>query len=111
MVVDLLNDTVCYVRYLSRQKRLVVTDSQTANGVMGSDKDTVYHLEGTINNFPDEKITVAVIEIGTEEYNALANQFAIQAKENANLRNRLASMEEQLSTTNDLLTQLLAKLS
>ena len=44
---------------------------------MGSDKNTIYHLEGTVNNFPDEKITVTVTEIGAEEYNALATQFAI----------------------------------
>lgn len=111
MVVDIFKEQPRYIRYLTNSKRAIAVQKNAANGVMGSDKNTIYHLEGTINNFPDEKITVTVTEIGAEEYNALATQFAIQAKENANLRKRLANVEEQLSTTNDLLTQLLAKLS
>lgn len=110
MVVDLLEEKVCYVRYLPRSKRLIVTDSQSANGVRGSDNDTVYHLQGTVSTFPEEKVSVQVIEITPEEYEVLANQFAIQAKENNDLRNRLNHVEEQLSTTNDLLKMVLQKL-
>ena len=110
MVVDLLKEKVCYVRYLPRSKRLIVTDSQSANGVKVSDNNTIYHLQGTVSTFPDEKITVQVVEITQEEYDALAGQFAIQAKENEDLRNRLNHVEDQLSTTNSLLEKLLAKL-
>lgn len=111
MVVDLLPEEVCYVRYLSKQKRTVVTDSQSANGVMGSDKNTIYHLQGTKNTFPDEKISVRVVKISFEEYEVLANKFSIQEKENANLRDRLTHVEDQLATTNSLLEKLLEKLS
>lgn len=110
MVVDLLPQEVCYVRYLPRAKRLIVTDSQSANGVKGSDNNTIYHLQGTISTFPEEKTSVQVIEITPEEYEVLASQFAIQAKENEELRGRLTHVEEQLSTTNNLLAKLLAKL-
>lgn len=110
MVVDLLPGEVCYVRYLPRAKRLVVTDSQSANGVKGSDNNTVYHLQGTISTFPEAKTSVQAIEISPEEYEALSTQFSIQSKENESLRNRLNHVEDQLSTTNNLLAKLLAKL-
>lgn len=35
MLVDLLSD-VQWIRYLPRQKRVVMTDRQSANGVMGN---------------------------------------------------------------------------
>ena len=42
MLIDLLTE-VQWVRYLPKQKRMVVTDSQSANGILGSDKNAVYH--------------------------------------------------------------------
>lgn len=110
MVVDLLKEEVCYVRYLPRSKRLIVTDSQSANGVKGSDNNTIYHLQGTESTFPEEKTSVLVVEITPEEYEVLANKFSIQEKENANLRDRLTHVEDQLATTNSLLEKLLEKL-
>ena len=111
MVVDLLPKEVCYVRYLPRSKRLVVTDSQSANGVKGSDNNTIYHLQGTISTFPEEKTSVLVVKITPEEYEVLANKFSIQEKENAYLREEVATMRAELSSTNDLLKQILTKLS
>lgn len=111
MVVDLLPEEVCYVRYLSRQKRVVITDSQSANGVMGSDKNTIYHLQGTTSTFPEEKTTVRVVEITPAEYDVLAEQFSIQVKENAALRDEVAALKTQIASNNELLAQILAKLS
>ena len=59
---------------------------------------------------PDEKISVRVVKISFEEYEVLANKFSIQEKENANLRDRLTHVEDQLATTNSLLEKLLEKL-
>jgi len=36
IVIDILRK-VCYVRYLSKSKRWVITDPQSAHGVRGSD--------------------------------------------------------------------------
>ena len=61
MIVDLLRE-VCYIRYLPRQARAVVVDKGNANGIMGSDKNTMYHLAGTQSTFTEGIKTVEVNE-------------------------------------------------
>ena len=85
MVTDLV-PRLNYVRYLVRAQRWVQTDSQAANGLLGSDGNTIYHLQGTTKTYPEQQLTVVPVEIGEEEYSHLANEFAIRAHENAELR-------------------------
>lgn len=74
MVIDLLTE-ISWVRYLPNSKRLVVTDSQSANGIMGSDHNTVYHLFGKPYNFVADLKTVEVVRIEKAEFEALQTQF------------------------------------
>lgn len=109
MLVDLLTD-VQWIRYLPRQKRIVVTDRQSANGVMGSDHNTIYHLVGKSNPFEAELKSVEVIQISEAEYSRLSTEFAIAKQENANLRSEMDVLKQQLGEQNVLLAQILAKL-
>lgn len=109
MVIDLL-PKVSYIRFLPNQKRAVLTDSQSANGIIASDGSTFYHLVNTPNTFINGEKTVKLIAIGEEEYKVLQHEFAIREKENADLRNKISSLEEQVAKQNALLEQLLAKL-
>ena len=110
MVVDLLTE-VRWVRYLPNSKRLVGTDSQSANGIMGSDNETVYHLVGRPNTFAAEVKSVEIVRIDAKEFDSLQIQFSIQQQENTNMKKEIASLKEQISTQNDLLAAILKKLS
>lgn len=109
MVVDLIKK-LQYVRYMKNSKRWIGTDSQSANGIMGSDNNTIYRLSGRNCACTDVLKTVEVFEIGPEEYEALSVQFSIQRKENEDLRNEIKDLKTQLSEQNLLLQQILSKL-
>lgn len=108
-VVDLLRE-VCYVRYLPKSKRWVVTDQQSAHGVRGSNQNTIYLLEGRVCAYEEELVPVRIEIISEEEYTRLANEVALRAKENESLRNELQDLRAQLNEQNNLLQQILAKL-
>lgn len=109
ILADLLTE-VCYVRYLSKQKRWVITDPFSANGVRASDGNTIYHLEGTLKNFEDDLVTVSLVEINKEEYDKLSNLSSQQAKENLELTNRINNLEATLAQQSALLEAILAKM-
>jgi len=50
-VIDLI-ETVKYLRYLPKSKRITVTDKSSANCIQGSDNVSVYGLQGI--NFPSD---------------------------------------------------------
>lgn len=108
-VVDLLRK-VCYVRYLAKSKRWVVTDSQSAHGVRGSNQDTIYLIEGRVCSYEGNLTSVRIEKISEEEYSRLANEAALRAKEKEELTNRIDSLEETLAKQTALLEAVLAKL-
>ena len=108
-VVDLLRK-ICYVRYLSKSKRWVVTDPQSAHGIRGSNQDTIYLLEGRICGYEGDLTRVRVEKISEEEYSRLANEVALRTKEKEELINRIDSLEEALARQTALLEAVLAKL-
>lgn len=110
MVIDLLNE-VRWVRYLPNSKRLIATDSQAANGVMGSDHNTVYHIFGKPYTFVNEVKTVEVVKIDAKEYDVLKSQFMLQKQENDAMRNEIGALKAQLNSQEALLQAILAKLS
>lgn len=110
MVIDLLNE-VCWVRYLPNSKRLIATDSQAANGIMGSDHNTVYHIFGKPYTFDKEIKTVEVVKIDVKEYDMLKSQSMLQKQENDALRNEIGILKAQLNSQEALLQAILAKLS
>ena len=97
MVIDLLNE-VRWVRYLPNSKRLVATDSQAANGVMGSDHNTVYHIFGKPYTFANEVKTIEVVKIDALEYDRLQTQFMLQKQENDTMKNEIGSLKAQLNS-------------
>lgn len=109
IVVDLLRK-VCYVRYLPKSKRWVITDPQSAHGVMGSDNNTIYLLDGRSCAYEGALTRVLVEEISEEEYMKFANEIALRAKEKEELNRKIESLEETLANQNALLQQILAKL-
>ena len=110
MLVDLLTD-VQWIRYLPRQKRVVMTDRQSANGVMGSDHNTLYHLEGRPYTFDTEIKSVQIMQISEDEFDRLSTEFAIVQQDNASLRAEIGALKQQLTVQNYMLSQILAKLS
>lgn len=110
MVVDLLTEAR-WVRYLPNSKRLVATDSQAANGIMGSDHDTVYHLFGKPYTFVNDVKTVEVIKIDGLEYERLQAQFMLQQQENIAMKNEIGYLKNQLASQEALLQAILDKLS
>lgn len=92
MVVDLLKN-IQYVHYLKNSKRWIKTD----NGVIGSNGDTIYHIQGKIYICPEELKQVKIYEIELEEFKGLSIQFSIRCKENEKLRQELKDVCEQLN--------------
>lgn len=109
IVVDLLRDAQ-YVRYLPRAKRWVNTDALSANGILGGDGDTVYHLYGRACACPENLIKVRPIQIEEAEFLALKSQMAASQAENKALRQEIDALKEQLDAQSSLLQQILAKL-
>lgn len=109
MVVDILKE-ICYVRYLPKQGKLTITDRQSANGVMGSDKNTVYHLIGTPYTFADEVETVDVYEIDKDEFDKLHAEKAFQAQRQSSLEAKVSRLEAQMERQNMLLEKLINSL-
>ena len=109
LIVDLL-DKVCYVRYLAKSGRWVVTDSQSAHGVRGSDQNTIYQLEGRNCPCPQQHTIIVIDEITEAEFLRLGEEIALRAKEKEDLVNRINQLETQLKEQNSLLQQILAKL-
>ena len=109
IVVDILRKAQ-YVRYLPRSKRWVNTDPQSANGILGGDGDTIYHLFGRTCTCPDTLMKVKVAEIDEVEYQALLSRMSASRAENLALKKEIDSLKAQLNEQNALLQQILAKL-
>lgn len=108
IVVDLLRE-ICYVRYLPKTKRWIGTEGLSAHGILGSDKNTIYHLDG--RSCPCETLHPQVIieQISEEEYNKFSNEIALRKKENEQLINRIDALEATLAYQNTLIEKLLQK--
>jgi hypothetical protein len=65
-----------------------------ANGVMGSNGNVIYHISGRGITYPEDIVTVEVVEIGEDEYNYLAANASIQQEENKILRQEIDGLKE-----------------
>ena len=110
MVVDLL-ENLHYVRYMKRSQRWIQTDSQSANGIMGSDNNTIYGLLGTVSTYPGVLTNVTIIPIDKKEFEYLSTQVAAQRQENIELRGRIDKLENLINEQNNLLKALVEKIS
>lgn len=110
LVIDIM-EKPRYTRFLPKSQRIVGTDRLAATGIMSSNGEEVYHLEGKTNNYPEKLKTVQLIKIEKEEFERLKSQkteikeetlvpAAIQSQIDA-----LAAMVSQLSVQNQNLLQ------
>lgn len=107
---------VCYkttlLRYLPELKRFVTTDKFNANAILGSDKNTTYHIKNTDYNFDTEIDSVIYEEISEEEYNRLTNEISKQTNtENEILKNEVEDLKKMIIQQNELINKLIAKLN
>ena len=110
LIIDIM-EKPRYTRFLSKSERVVGTDRLAATGIMSSNGEEVYHLEGKTNNYPEKLKTVQLIKIEKEEFERLKSQkteikeetlvpAAVQSQIDA-----LAAMVSQLSAQNQTLLQ------
>lgn len=110
LIIDVM-EKPRYTRFLPKSQRIVGTDRLAATGIMSSNGEEVYHLEGKTNNYPEKLKTVQLIKIEKEEFERLKNQkteikeetlvpAAVQSQIDA-----LAAMVNQLSAQNETLLQ------
>ena len=110
LVIDIM-EKPRYTRFLPKSQRIVGTDRLAATGIMSSNGEEVYHLEGKTNNYPEKLKTVQLIKIEKEEFERLKSQkteikeetlvpAAVQSQIDA-----LAAMVSQLSARNQTLLQ------
>lgn len=110
LVIDIM-EKPRYTRFLPKSERVVGTDRLAATGVMSSNGEEVYHLEGKTNNYPEKLKTVQLVKIEKEEFERLKSQkteikeetfvpAAVQSQIDA-----LAAMVSQLSAQNQTLLQ------
>ena len=109
MIIDVVNQEK-YVRYLPKLQRVINSEKQIANGIMGSDNNTIYHLRGTINNFPYELKSVNVQRIDKKEYEKLTTQLMLEKSQESDLRQEVDGLKAMIKEQNSLIQQLLAKL-
>lgn len=110
LVIDIM-EKPRYTRFLPKSQRVVGTDRLAATGIMSSNGEEIYHLEGKTNNYPEKLKTVQLIKIEKEEFERLKSQkteikeetlvpTAVQSQIDA-----LAAMVSQLSAQNQTLLQ------
>ena len=116
LVIDIM-EKPRYVGFLPKSQRIVGTDRLAATGIMSSNGEEVYHLEGKTNNYPEKLKTVQLIKIEKEEFERLKSQKT-EIKEETSIPaavqsqiDALAAMVSQLSAQNETLLQQIEKIN
>lgn len=110
IVVDVLRQ-LKYVQYLPLANRWVLTNYQYAQGVLGSDDNTVYLLDGRQTQYAAKELKrVAAQSITEQQYQQYQEEIGLRAKEREELNDRINSLEEIVAKQNSLLEALLEKL-
>ena len=97
-IIDVV-ESMKFVKYLPRSKKIIAVDEKQANGCVSSNGDEIYHLLGTPYNFAEAHKTVRYERISAEEYERLTQQV----KANQELENRVKWLEQQLLELTQLL--------
>ena len=98
-IIDVFDDKICFVKFLPKINRTIAIDKRQANGVVSSNGQEIYHIEGTKYNFLDNKKTVSVIPIDEEEYLKLTTQI----QKNQNLEDRVRELEILVQSLQNLI--------
>jgi hypothetical protein len=99
-IIDVM-ESMKFVKYLSRSKKIITVDEKQANGCISSNGDEIYHLLGTPYNFAEARKTVRYERIDAEEYERLTQQLKV----NQELENRVKYLEEKLLELTKLLNK------
>ena len=111
LIIDLC-ETARYLKYLPQQKRFIEVKKYMANAILGSDGNTIYHLAGTKKTFERELKSVVPVQIDSEEFLKIKSSlFSQKTEEVINLKKEVESLKEMISQQNNLIQQLLEKLS
>ena len=110
MIID-ISKKEKYVKYSPQAKRFISCEKDFANGIIGSDNNTIYHLSGKPNNFPIELKTVTIQNISEEEYDRLSTEIILRNTKDADLKKEVDDLKQMVQQQNDLIQQLLNKLS
>ena len=108
MVLD-INKNEKYVKFVPEINRFISSPKDLANGILGSDNNTVYHLSGTNNNFINKTKSVTVEQISQKEFSELANKMLFQQEEDIKLKEDVESLKQMINQQNFLIQQLLEK--
>lgn len=100
-----------YLKYLEPQNRFVEVKKYMANALLGSDGNTVYHLNGTPYNFPNDIKSVKVYTIDEKEKdNIYATNLLQNSQTDDSLKKEVSDLKDVVAQQNLLIQQLLAKL-
>ena len=99
-----------FLSYLPQLNRYVKTDLSSANAVLGSDQNTVYHIKNTDYNFNSDLKSVYFEEIDKEEYDKLTKEIQVK-KENTDLEKEVVDLKILVSKQTQLIEQLLNRLT
>ena len=110
MIID-ISKKERYVKYSPKTQRFISCSKDFANGIIGSDNNTIYHLFGKVKNFPIDLKTVTVQSISEEEYERLSTEIILRTTKEADLKKEVEDLKQMIHQQNDLIQQLLSKLS
>ena len=111
LIIDVCPKTIL-LRYLPELKRFIITDKFSANAIIGSDKNTTYHIKNTDYNFDEEIESVIYKEITKEEYKKHKSEIVSKTNsETESLKNEVNDLKKMINQQNELIEKLIARLN
>lgn len=109
-IVDAM-ETLSYVRQNPRNKAIIMSEPEFANGIISSDGSVIWHLEGLPKFSSGNYETVVVVEVCEDEYNAIKNALNAGDEIPEEIREKLTTtqMMEKLDALTKKIEELEAK--
>lgn len=113
-VVDAVQ-TLTYVRQNTRNKTIIMSEPEFANGIVSSDGSVIWHLEGLPKFSSGNYETVVAVEVCEDEYNSIIKSLNAGEEVSEDVRPILTTTEmmekiEQLTAeVKELKSQLASK--
>ena len=109
-IVDVM-ETLSYVRQNPRNKAIIMSEPEFANGIISSDGSVIWHLEGLPKFSSGNYETVVVVEVCEDEYNAIKNALNAGDEIPEEIREKLTTtqMMEKLDALTKKIEELEAK--
>lgn len=91
-VVDAVQK-LTYVRQNPRNKTIIMSEPEFANGIVSSDGSVIWHLEGLPEFSSGNYETVVAIEVCEDEYNSIVKQLYAGEEVSEEVRKTLTTTE------------------